>query len=227
MVIAIITVHMNPICVVISALFAVFYARNAKLLLVIPLTAAINAMFNHRGATILFFLPSGNHVTAESLIYGFAAGTMVVAIVSWFKYVNKILTTDKIIYLFGRFSPKLALVFSMTLRFSERFSAQYQRFKPVLGRKAFGVTVTNMLENGVDTADSMRFRGFGRKKRSSFAIFRFDMRDFAVLAAVIAFGTVLWLKMPVYAYFPTLNAPFTVYYIFFAGFCALGVFAWI
>ena len=37
--------------------------------------------------------------------------------------------------------------------------------------------VTWALENGIDTADSMKARGYGLPGRSSYALYRFDSRD--------------------------------------------------
>ena len=37
------------------------------------LMAVLNALFNHAGVTMLFYLPNGNPVTREALCYGAAA----------------------------------------------------------------------------------------------------------------------------------------------------------
>jgi energy-coupling factor transport system permease protein len=50
--------------------------------------------------------------------------------------------------------------------------------------------VTWALENGIDTSDSMKARGYGLKGRTSFSIFRFDGRD-KVLAVVMGALAVL------------------------------------
>jgi energy-coupling factor transport system permease protein len=39
-------------------------------------TAWLNPLFNHAGVTLLFYLPGGNPVTLESMVYGLAAATM-------------------------------------------------------------------------------------------------------------------------------------------------------
>ena len=43
------------------------------------LMAALNALFNHAGVTMLFYLPNGNPVTREALCYGAAAAAMFAA----------------------------------------------------------------------------------------------------------------------------------------------------
>lgn len=43
--------------------------------------AALNALFNHAGVTMLFYLPNGNPVTREALCYGAAAAAMFAAVI--------------------------------------------------------------------------------------------------------------------------------------------------
>ena len=162
------------------------------------LAAALNPAFVHQGVTILAYLPSGNPLTLESLLYGLAAGAMLGAVALWFVCVTDVITSDKVVYLFGRVIPALSLLLSMILRFVPRFVrrlravAQAQRH---LGRdtqtgaparrvrsalRVFSIVVTWSLESGLITADSMRCRGYGLPGRTSFSLYRFDRRDGAV-----------------------------------------------
>lgn len=84
------------------------------------LTALINAAFNHEGATILVYLPGENPLTLESVVCSMCAAAMILSVVCWFSCYNEVMTSDKFIYLFGRVSPALSLIFSMTLRFVPR-----------------------------------------------------------------------------------------------------------
>ena len=43
--------------------------------------------------------------------------------------------------------------------------------------KIFSIMVTWSLENAIETADSMRSRGYGLPGRTAFSIYRFDDRD--------------------------------------------------
>ena len=88
--------------------------------------ALVNPAFNHEGATILTYLPSGNPLTLESILYGAAAAAMLAAVVTWFSCYTAVMTSDKFVYLFGRIIPALSLVLSMTLRFVPKFQAQLQ-----------------------------------------------------------------------------------------------------
>ena len=162
--------------------------------------ALVNPAFNHEGATILTYLPSGNPLTLESMLYGAAAAVMLASVVLWFSSYNEVMTSDKFVYLFGRVIPALSLVLSMSLRFIPKFKAQMQTVSEAqacIGRdtkngsvlrrvgnavKIFSILVTWSLENAIETADSMRSRGYGLPGRTAFSIYRFDDRDKAALA---------------------------------------------
>lgn len=197
---------MRPVCLMISLGCAVAYALrlNGKkglrfslkyMLPMLLLAAVINPAFNHQGVTILTYLPSGNPLTLESILYGIAAAAMLVAVLEWFTCYTAVMTSDKFVYLFGRIIPALSLVLSMALRFVPMFSAQgkvvreaqrcmgrdmsegnlWQRLRR--GITVFSILVTWALENAIETADSMRSRGYGLPGRSAFSIYRFDRRD--------------------------------------------------
>jgi len=50
------------------------------------------------------------------------------------------------------------------------------------------VMVTWALENGIDTADSMKSRGYGLPGRTAFSIYRFDKRDKQALIFLLFLG---------------------------------------
>lgn len=110
--------------------FNVFY-----LLPITIIVALINPLFNHSGVTILFYM-NNNPITLESIVYGIILGIVFISVIIGFSCFNKIMTSDKLMYLFGRFIPILSLMFSMTLRFVPRYKAQikkYQTRRNVLG----------------------------------------------------------------------------------------------
>ena len=174
--------------------------RSARWLVPMALLAAlVNPAFVHQGVTILTYLPSGNPLTLESILFGLASALLLAAVVLWFRCFGEVMTSDKFIYLFGRIIPALSLVLSMTLRFVPRFRRQFrtvaqaQRF---MGRdtengsllrrgrnamKVFSIMVTWSLESAIDTADSMRSRGYGQPGRTAFALYRLDDRDRSLL----------------------------------------------
>ena len=197
---------MHPVYLAISltgALAYDIYLKGRKavrfavmgLLPMAAVAALVNPAFNHEGATILTYLPSGNPLTLESILYGLAAGTMLCAVVLWFVCFNRVITSDKFVYLFGRVIPALSLVLSMTLRFVPLFRRQLETVRQAqfcIGRDAstgsawqrarkavtiFSIMVTWALENAIETADSMKSRGYGLRGRTAFSIYRMEDRD--------------------------------------------------
>ncbi|PYG87394.1 energy-coupling factor transport system permease protein [Ruminiclostridium sufflavum DSM 19573] len=211
---------LHPVLLGISAVSAFTYSvllngkRTVKfnVFCLVPMLlfmAVINPAFNHQGRTILFYLKNGNPVTLESILYGAAAAVMFVTVILWFSCYNAVMTSDKFIYLFGRIIPSLSLILSMVLRFVPRYRAQIKvisNAQKCIGRdvsqgniikraqngiRILSVMTTWALENAIETADSMKSRGYGLPKRTSFSIFCFDGRDKAALAAIIALIAVL------------------------------------
>lgn len=182
------------------------YALKSMLYMlpVIVTTSLINAAFNHRGVSILTYLPGGNPLTLESIVYGFFASLMLVSVMAYFFCYNELMTSDKFIYLFGKLIPSLSLIISMTLRFVPRFTAHLketaqaqklvqtepkgiiQKIKSALS--VLSSAITWALENSVETTDSMKARGYGLPGRSGFSIFKFDKRDFFILITIVCLG---------------------------------------
>lgn len=179
------------------------------------ITAFINPAFNHEGTTTLLYFSNGNPLTLESILYGFAMGAMLVTLLLWFSSFNRVMTSDKFIYLFGKLIPALSLVLSMSLRFVPKFKMQMGNVAEAqrsIGRDVssgslwnrtktaiviFSVMITWVLENAIETADSMKSRGYGLKGRTAFSIYRFDERDtytliwLAFCGLFMAAGTIL------------------------------------
>ena len=109
----------HPIFLVISFLCAFAYSikRNgwkalAFNLVLLPLVAAFAlyySSYTHFGVTVLEQNMIGNNMTLESLVYGFVLGAVVAGTLMWFSCVYSVFTTDKVVYLFGKVSPRLSL----------------------------------------------------------------------------------------------------------------------
>ena len=173
------------------------------------ITAFINPAFSHEGITILLYFSNGNPLTLESILYGFSAGAMLITMVIWFAGFNRVMTSDKLIYLFGKLIPALSLVLSMALRFVPRFKRQMNvvaEAQRSMGRDVsmgsvwhrtktaiaiLSIMLTWSLENAIETADSMKSRGYGLKGRTAFSIYSFDDRDLYTLGWLIFCGLFL------------------------------------
>ncbi len=242
---------MNPILLSVSLIGALllFLVRNGRrqagshfaLLCLLCFIALINPLFNHNGATILFML-NDSRITLEALIYGAVASGMVIAVIYWFRTFTEIMTSDKLLYLFGKFSPKLALVLSMGFRYVPLFGRQAKKINQaqtalglykddnIIDRtrgelRVFSVMLTWALENGIVTADSMTARGYGIGKRSHFSIFRFRLGDVLLMIISLILTTLTFVSLGVGAlsvtYYPRVAfaevTPFTyVGYISYA-----------
>lgn len=53
------------------------------------------------------------------------------------------------------------------------------------------IVVTWALENALDTADSMKSRGYGLPKRTAFSLFRFTLRDGICLGVLATLGGIV------------------------------------
>lgn len=252
---------MHPICLAISLCSGFAYsvalkgrkAIKTNVLYMLPtvfVMALMNPAFNHEGVTILTYLPSGNPLTLESVLYGIMSAVMLVSVICHFSCYTAVMTSDKFIYLFGRVIPSLSLILSMTLRFVPRFAAQLKvvaNAQKCIGRDSangsivqraknalsiLSVMVTWSLENAVETADSMKSRGYGLCGRTAFSIFTFDKRDKFTLAYILLLGVYVFVGNTLGGmecrYFPSVKmaelSPFSVS-VFAAYFalCALPI----
>lgn len=226
----------HPICLCISFLSAFAYsillngvrAVKFNLIYMLPMmifAAILNPVFNHEGVTILTYLPGGNPLTAESIANGTAVALMLGAVVLWFSCFNKIMTSDKFVYLFSKFAPSLSLMLSMVLRFVPKFKTDFENIcggqkcigcdiseggiikRTKNGVKIISIMITLTLENAIQTADSMKSRGYGLANRTSFSIFKFTKRDTKLLLiiGVLALYIVLCSKNLGYQYLPIMQ----------------------
>jgi energy-coupling factor transport system permease protein len=144
---------------------------------------------------------TGNPVTLESVIYGMAAAGIICAVLLWFSSFNVIMTEDKLLAVVGTIMPHVAMLLAMVFRFVPKLVRQGKSVadaNKALGMKTkglknkiktqmdiFSITATWALENSVDTADSMKARGYGAGKRTSYNNYKIEMRDVAVILWIV------------------------------------------
>lgn len=208
---------MHPLYLLISLCCAIAYGIYLKglkavglslryMLPMMVLAIVINPFFNHQGATLIAYLPSGNPLTLESIAYGIGAAFMLAAVIMWFSCYTEVMTSDKFIYLFGRIIPSVSLILSMALGFVPKIKARIQLVteaqkaigfdiskgslikRAKIAIRTLSVLITWSLENAIDTADSMKSRGYGLPGRSAFSIYRFDKQDRNALVWLIFCG---------------------------------------
>jgi energy-coupling factor transport system permease protein len=163
---------------------------------------AINPLFNTFGETSLCYL-FGRPYTLEALRYGAVLGGVFVTMLLWFGCYNKVLTSDKFTSLFGNLIPAISLLLVMVFRMVPnlmRKAAQFAGARKSIGKGAgenaatkeklsdgmtvLGALTSWALEGSVVTGDSMRSRGYGTAKRSSFMIYRLGITDWTLLIVI-------------------------------------------
>lgn len=250
---------MHPVFLAVSCIGGFLYyfylkkwkAVKTALWLMLPIfivSAIVNPLFNHEGVTLVCYFGSGNPLTLESIAYGLGTGVMLVTVLNWFSCYQSVMTSDKFIYLFGKVIPAMSLILSMVFRFVPKFKHQIQKVSEAQkcigrdaangnlwqraghGMKILSMMLTWALENSVETADSMKSRGYGLRGRNNFSIYRFDMRDKALLAALLFMGGVVFAgiltKHVHFLYYPILKmnemtAFSVIVYVFYGILCIL------
>lgn len=182
---------------------------NAVLIPLVFAYTAWYAYYNHFGITNLYSNFIDNKITLESLLYGLQLSITIATILMILSCVFAIFSTDKIIYLFGRVSPKLSLFISIFLRTVPRVKLQAKKINTSqkgIGRglhqrkfplfiidffRLVSITITWTLENFVESAASMKSRGYSLKGRTAFSIYRFDNRDRSFVVSVFLCMTIV------------------------------------
>ncbi|MBE6886157.1 MAG: energy-coupling factor transporter transmembrane protein EcfT [Ruminococcaceae bacterium] len=203
----------------------VFWGSIGYLLPLSLLIAVVNPLFNYNGATPLFHL-NGKPYTLESLLYGVLIAVTLIAVFCWFRCYSLILTEDKFLFLFGRILPQISLILTAALRFIPLFQKQYQkvraaqkgmgiysakrfsdRFRAEI--RVFSSILVWSLEHAIQTADSMKARGYGSGKRGHFGIFHFTLRDGLLIGMTVLLVAISLVAMGVGAldisFFPAIQ----------------------
>ena len=138
----------------------------------------------------------------ESVVYGCAIGVRIASGVMLASCMFVIVSADKVVYLFGRISPKLSLFLAILLRGIPRIGERgkrIERSRRGIGKGCFqgnvlqrllhffafvSVLITWTLEDLIESAASMKCRGYSLKGRTAFSIYRFDNRDRSFVLAV-------------------------------------------
>ena len=166
------------------------------------LLSAFNPLFNTYGKRVLFQV-FGRNYTLEALFYGMVIAGMLVSALVWFSCYSAVMTSDKFTCLFGNLIPALSLILVMVLRLIpsyQRKAMQISGARRCVGKSAAvtddwkqnaesGMNILSSLtswalEGAVITADSMRARGYGTSRRSSFQIYTWRLTDVLLLITI-------------------------------------------
>ncbi len=213
---------MNPVvisisfCLSLGLLFAISNFKTAFktfafTIAIILLSTLLNPIFVHEGMTKLFYM-NGKPITLESIFYGLTVGMMISSSFVWLKSFNIVITSEKIVFLFGNFLPKFATILNLSVGMIPKFKKQYKEIDEnlfALGlygdgnifrtlkvkMRLFSTLTTWGIESSVVTADSMKARGFGIARRTKFSIFQFQKSDMFLLILVFVLGMTATIPM--------------------------------
>lgn len=251
----------HPCCIAVGYGCAFVYSvalggRRALVfdLALVPLMAAFALFYGsyrHFGVTVLGVNFIGNSITLEALVYGAVIAAKTACVLMWFSCLLRVFSSDKLVYLFARVTPKLSLYLAVLLRAVPR---TVQRWRTVaMGRSGVGrgtgqgnilrrgrdffrilsIVVTWTLEDFVESAASMESRGAALRGRTAFALYRFDHRDRSLvlgLTALITTQLMAWLLDQTRAvYDPVIvaNRVTPVSVVFYALYALLGLLPWL
>ncbi|MGN0999002.1 MAG: energy-coupling factor transporter transmembrane component T family protein [Faecousia sp.] len=195
----------HPVYLAISFLCAFTYSvkRNGRKAVIFNLClipfAAVFALyyssFHHFGVTVLRQNFIGNNMTLESLVYGLVLGMTAATAMIWMSCVCSVFSTDKVVYLFGKISPRLSLLLAIFLRMAPRCkqkAGRIQKAQRGIGRginqgnilqrvrnalRIFSMLITWVIDSLTMASESMQSRGSSLRGRTAFSIYRFDNRD--------------------------------------------------
>ena len=246
---------LHPAFLAISFLCAFAYSirRNHRKALVfnlclLPLAAMFAlyySSYHHFGVTALRQNFIGNRITLEALVYGLVLGFVVAGLMIWMSCVYSVFSTDKVVYLFGKVSPRLSLFLAILLRMVPRIKKEAGKINMAqrgIGRgidqgsffrrlrngiRILSMLITWTIESLTSASESMQSRGSSLRGRTAFSIYRFDNRDRAYV--ICTFGCLTLTMMGVMLrqtdmqYDPRIvfNPITPMSYLFYAGYALL------
>ncbi|MHA6532903.1 energy-coupling factor transporter transmembrane component T [Paenibacillus sp. BAC0078] len=167
----------------------------------------LNPLFSHRGAHILFYFMD-QPITLEAVLYGLMMSAVLLTLFVLFISYNYTVTADKFMYLFAAAVPRTTLLTLMALRFVPLFQRRLRQITLIQRTRGVdirtgglrkrmkdGMTLLKVLlawslEEALQTADSMKARGYGVRKRSVYGAYRLDLLDKAVLLLLAVSGLI-------------------------------------
>lgn len=154
----------------------------------------VNPFINSRGTHVFFYF-RGKQVTLEATLYGIVTSMSLVMILLLFISLNFVLHGNKLLYIFSRILPKTAFLVMLSIRFVpllkrrlteiqdvQRLKGMTIRQGSIRERAKSGMSIMQILlawslEEAIETADSMKARGYGSGKRRPYIPFKITKVD--------------------------------------------------
>lgn len=189
----------------------------------------LNPFLVSRGTNILFYF-RGKQVTLEATVYGVVMSLALVIVLIMFVSFNLILNGNKFLYIFSKVLPRTAFLIMLSIRFVPLLKSRLDEINAVQRIRGMTITAGNIrnrvkngmvmiqilltwsLEEAIETADSMKSRGYGSGKKSSYIPYRMEKRDWGWLITLlllflicIAGGSLGYGKIHIYPELGTLH----------------------
>ena len=186
---------------------------NVTVFVLIIIYALYYSSYNHFGVTNIGINIIGNTLTLESIYAGLVKGVHIATGMMWFYCITKTISSDKVIYILGKFCPKLSLFISIILRFVPQVSNRFfcaNRAQTSVGKGIFqgnliqrihhalcviSIVITWTLDIFMDNAMSMKSRGYTLKGRTAYSLYRFDNRDRSIVIVIFTCLTVIMMAI--------------------------------
>lgn len=195
----------EPLYLGVSLLLSILYAvklRGAGVLrrllaLALPIlivTGLFNMLFTDYGQTVLFVINTKTF-TFEGFFYGLCNGIMLCSVLIWIYCYSFAVDSGRLLSVFSGIAPDISLTVSMTLAFLPRLRKNAQEInasrqlidtdKSKLKKSisSFSALISLTLEESIELAESMKGRGYGKKRRA-YNPYGFATCDYIVFFAV-------------------------------------------
>ncbi len=210
------------------------------------LMIVLNPFLVSRGTNILFYF-RGKQVTLEATVYGVTMALVIAAIIIMFVSFNFILNGNRFLFIFSKVLPRTGFLIMLSIRFVPLLKRRLDEINAVQRVRGMSMTIGNLherarngllriqilltwsLEEAVQTADSMKVRGYGSGKKSSYIPYKMEKRDWTWLSILlllliicIAGGTLGYGKLVIYPRIGTFHL-FPIDWILY--FCMIVIFS--
>lgn len=200
----------------------------------------LNTIFTHVGDTHIYVYGS-NYVTLEAIVYGIIMAVTFFLVTLTFIAYNTYVSYQDMLYVFSKKYPNISMIIIMSLRFVpliQKRSKELLELSKLRNHnenltyteriseliRNFGLVVSWSLEEAMQTASSMKARGYNITKRTSYLEYKFNRID--VLLSILIVATVIILLFGLSQGIGSINVypkftfsfsqlPFNVYYLSF------------
>ncbi|MDK2802200.1 MAG: hypothetical protein KFW09_02355 [Oscillospiraceae bacterium] len=243
----------HPIYILISFLGAIFtfikietkkniIIKFKKILFIFIFISLVNPIFVHKGLTILFYIKD-KPITLESILYGINNSLMISSLFTWFDILNKIVSSDKIVYIFKKYIPSSVLIFSICLNLIPQLKDKYKQIEEAhlvscnknlfskikISLNFVAIIISWQLEKSIETAYAMNSRGYENKKKSIFKKYNFKKIDFIFIFIIFFLTSFFIIGYKPFSFYPIIFFQYNrilspISYIFFLILCFLPIF---